>query len=149
MVQDVNVECYKPPNGANVSGSTSYTYNGLSGTNDTVAVGKGTTVMKSFLDSGLNPNANAQSSALPSGSSAPIVPGQSGSGARGGDSSSSSGGGSAGGGSSGGTSGGGNSPSIGGFSQGRTNTAAPQKGEKALQGSLLAVLIAICGVVVM
>ena len=57
MVNEVNVECYSPPSGAKVSGSTSYIYDNVSGTNDTVGTTNDATVLKSQLGTGTNMSA--------------------------------------------------------------------------------------------
>ena len=165
MVKDVTVECYDPPSGANVSGKTSYIYSQDTGLNNTVATTDDNTVLKSFLGSGLNPDAGAKASGTASASGAaatteaPTVPGLTGAGTgsngqRGGGGSpdSGSGGGSASS-PSGSTPAGSNpdqpsSTGFHGFMQG-TNTGSNPKGEKVLQGSMLAVLLAIAGLLVL
>ncbi|KZF24450.1 glycoside hydrolase family 16 protein, partial [Xylona heveae TC161] len=96
MVKEVNVECYQPPSGANVTGSKSYIYNSPAGTNDTVALTNDNTILKSFIATGTNmsaddssSSASASASSKSTKSAAPQVPGMSGS-RPGSDSSSSS-----------------------------------------------------------
>jgi len=147
----VTIECYSPPSGANISGSNSYVYNNIAGTNNTVAITNDNTVLKSFLGTGTDMSAGASSSSSTASGSAqtsqvPTVPGSSGTGngangERGGSSNSSSGGTSA-------------SSSAGsastGFVQGDSGSkggAAPRP-EKVLQGSLFAVMVAIVALLV-
>ena len=73
MVNDVNVECYSPPDGFNMNyGSNSYYYTSTYGTNDTVAMGNNATTLASFFATGENPsedpNASASASASAKGS---------------------------------------------------------------------------------
>lgn len=77
---EVDVQCYDPPTGANVSGSVSYIYTNDAGTNNTVAVTNEKTVLKSFLATGLNPSYNPNSAASSSAaqSTQATVPGQNG-----------------------------------------------------------------------
>lgn len=53
-VQDVDVQCYDPPDGAKKEGSKSYSYDDLAGYEDNVVIGNKGTVLKSFLGSGTN-----------------------------------------------------------------------------------------------
>ncbi|KAI9821088.1 MAG: hypothetical protein M1827_003822 [Pycnora praestabilis] len=170
-VSDVNVQCYNPPSGANSTGDVSYVFNGEAGTNDTVAVVNNPTVLKSLLGTGTNMSADypsAASSASASGSSTAAassastpetVPGLSGAGTgadgqRGaGDSSASSGSSGA---SSSADSPGSTATSVGGFSQGGSTTSSNSKsgatsfeGERALQGSLFAGLVALVGMLLL
>ena len=162
MVNDVNVECYNPPSGASVSGSKSYIYNGPAGTNNTVVTTNDNTVLKSLLGTGTNMSANYPSAASGTNSAsgaaatsdAPTIPGLSGAGpGTNGQRGSSGSSGSSGSQSSGVSSASGSSQTgFHGFSQGGnsgTSTASPQNGEKVLHGSMLAVLIAIVGVLVL
>ena len=163
MVKDVKVECYDPPSGASFSGKKAYVYNKDTGLNNTVDTTDDNTVLKSFLGSGLNPDAGAKASGTASASAAaatteaPTVPGLSGAGT--GSNGQRGGGGADSGSDSGGDSGSatpssdsspGQPSSTGfhGFMQG-TNTGSSQKGEKVLQGSMLAVLLAIAGLLVL
>ncbi|MCJ1234646.1 hypothetical protein MMC14_002607 [Varicellaria rhodocarpa] len=162
MVNDVNVECYNPPSGASVSGSKSYIYNGPAGTNNTVVTTNDNTVLKSLLGTGTNMSANYPSAASGTNSAsgaaatsdAPTIPGLSGAGpGTNGQRGSGGSSGSSGSQSSGVSSASGSSQTgFHGFSQGGnsgTSTASPQNGEKVLHGSMLAVLIAIVGMLVL
>lgn len=162
MVNDVNVECYNPPSGANVSGSNSYVYTSPAGTNDTVATTNDNTVLKSLLGTGTNMSAGASSasgtaSASSTATNVAQVPGLSGGGAGlnpGSSGSDSSGGGSDGGsGTQSSSAAGSSSTGIGGFSQGNSGStpksAAVPQGEKVLQGSMFAVLVAVVGLMVL
>jgi len=163
MVSDVNVECYDPPQGANVTGKKSYIYNGYDATNNTVAVTDDGTIMQSFKDSGLNPDANkpASGSSNQPADGDGTVPGVDGGGLRqGGDSGGSSQpAGNSGSGTSGGDSGGSgvvggsgqSMPTIAGFSQGRISGAsAVGHGDgQVLKGSMFAVLIALGSLMVL
>ena len=162
FIQDVNVQCYDPPTGANTTGKVSYVYNDNKGTNNSIAITNDNTILASLEATGENPGVNPSPSAssgpsstggnVPVNTNAETVPGVSGGGARGTDGSASS----SDGGSSGGSSGGSGGQNINGgtngqFSQGnnqgssgpgnKSNDAAG-KGEKAVQSSLFAGLIA-------
>ena len=158
MVSDVNVECYNPPPGANVSGSASYVYTGNAGTNNTVSITNDATVLKSFLGTGTNISADypSVSSGSPAATSeVATIPGLSGAGPgtngqRGGSPDSGSGVGSIAS-SAVSSAGGSQSTGVGGFSQGGSGSksgAAPM-GDRVLKGSLLAVLVAVVGTLVM
>ena len=66
QILDINVECYNPAPGANVTGSGAYTYNAASGLNSSVAITNDQTVLGSFFATGenigYNPDAAASSS---------------------------------------------------------------------------------------
>ena len=163
VVREVKIECYDPPDGAKKSGSKAYIYNNKSGLNNTIEITDENTILKSFLGSGLQPDAGAQASGTASASEAvastdaPTVPGLTGAGTgsngqRGaGDSPD---GGSPTPGSEGGSPTDGAAAPSGsdfhGFSQGNGNTgsASHPKGEKVMQGSILAVLLAIAGLLI-
>ena len=162
MVKDVNVQCYDPPQGATVNGKTSYTYSNAAGTNNTVVVGDDKTVLKSLLGTGTNmsadyPLASGTASAAAATSEVATIPGLSGAGPgtngqRGQDSSSASSSQPSSGASSPGTGSAPGAQSSGyhGFSQGDgTSQAPPPKGERVMQGSLLAVLVAFVGMLVL
>lgn len=161
MVQDVTVECYDPPQGANVTGKKSYIYTGYDATNNTVSTTDKGTIMQSFLDSGLNPDANKPSSGASSQpTQANSVPGVDSGGVRQGDSSGSgSSSGSSGTGTSSGDSGSGSGsgsgagsmPTLAGFSQGKISGAsAVGYGDgKVLKGSMFAVVVAIGSLMVL
>ncbi|MCJ1280985.1 hypothetical protein MMC26_000303 [Xylographa opegraphella] len=89
MVNEVNVQCYGPPSGAKVSGSTSYIYDNARGTNDTVETTNHGTVLKSQLGTGTNMSAaypsqiatgTASGSNPASTSEIPTIPGLNGAG---------------------------------------------------------------------
>lgn len=175
MVNDVNVQCYDPPEGAKVSGSKAYIYNSVAGTNDTVEMTNKNTVLKSLLGTGTNMSADYPRPVASGTNSAPApaatselatVPGLTGAGPgtngqRGGGDSGTPGSGSSGSGSSGSGSSEVSSASVssqtgfhgfvqnnnGGSSAG-TSAASPPKGERGLQGSLLAAALAIVGMLV-
>ena len=160
MVNDVNVQCYDPPNGANVSGSKSYVYNSASGTNNTVETTNDNTVLKSLLGTGTNMSADYPSASGTNSANGPAatsevatIPGLTGAGPgtngqRGNDGSGTSGSGSGSGSSAVSSASSSSQTGFHGFSQGGgsgTSTAAPPKGERVLRGSMLAVLVAIVG----
>ena len=158
MVKEVNVQCYDPPQGATVNGKTSYTYNNAEGTNNTVVVGDDKTVLKSLLGTGTNmsadyPSASGTAGAAAATSEVATIPGLSGAGPgtngqRGQDTSSASGSQASGGASS--SAPGAQSSGYHGFSQGDgTSQAPPPKSERVMQGSLLAVLFAFVGMLVL
>lgn len=137
QVQEVTIECYGPPPGADVQGSTSYIYTDNVGLNNSVQVTNDQTVLGSIEDTGLNPSAKASASAT----AAPNVPGMgttgSGlSGDRGGDSSTGSEGA---------------QPStFHGWTQGSGGSgASPLGSERSMQGSMLAVVIVIATLLAM
>ncbi|MCJ1388518.1 hypothetical protein MMC18_001365 [Xylographa bjoerkii] len=167
MVNEVNVQCYSPPSGAKVSGSTSYIYDNASGTNDTVETTDDSTVLKSQLGTGTNMSAaypsqaatgTASGSTPASTSEIPTIPGLNGAGTgsnglrggNGGDSGSAASG-------AGGSAPSGTAPVAGsattdfhGFAQNPSSSMASlPKGERILQGSLFAVLVAIIGMIAM
>lgn len=147
MVQEVSVECYDPPSGANVQGSKSYIYTNSAGTNNTVEVTNNVMVLKSLYASGENPNydPNASSqtgSAAAAATSVQVetVPGESGAGNQAaGNGAVSSGTASQ---ATGSSDSSGNSPAAAtGFVQ-NNNGAADIKG-KALGGSIFAVWVGV------
>ena len=171
MVKEVKIECYQPPSDVKKSGDKAYWYDNVSGVEGAVEIGNNNTVLKSFIGSGLQPDAGAPvssgsaSSAMPSATDAPTIPGLTGAGTgsngqRGGSGSSDTGGN--GGASAGGAGASATSTQSGaaptgtgfhGFDQGNGNTNAGStlnpKGEKVLQGSMLAVLLAIAGMLIL
>jgi beta-glucanase (GH16 family) len=78
---EISVECYNANSGPGTSKGVSYTFNNIAATNDTVVDGNKSTVLKSFLGTGLDMDAGASSATnKPTGtasSSGPIasVPG--------------------------------------------------------------------------
>ena len=73
MVNEVNVQCYSPPSGAKVSGSKSYIYDNVSGTNDTVETTNDATVLESQLGTGTNMSA-AYPSQIATGTASGSIP---------------------------------------------------------------------------
>ncbi|GAD93364.1 glycosyl hydrolases family 16 protein [Paecilomyces variotii No. 5] len=151
MFDQVTLECYDPPTGANIQGNSSYIYTNDAGTNNTVEITDKPTVLSSFEATGTNMTAGASSSkssssASSSASGDDTVPGvKGGSGAASGDSGSSS---SSSGSGSGTSSGSGSSTT--GFSQGGSqNNGALSQNERVLKGSLFAVLVAVVVLVAM
>lgn len=153
---EVDIQCYDPPQGANVSGTKSYIYTDPAGTNNTVATTNDNTVLKSLLGTGTNMSANYPSAASASSSASTSevaqVPGLSGAGSgsngqRGGSSGSSNAG------ASGASSGAGSASTgfvqgSGSSGSGSGKSGAP-KTTGGLQGSLFAVLVAIVGLMAM
>lgn len=165
MVQEVSVECYDPPSGANKTGSKSYVYNNEAGTNNTVAITDDSEILASFYATGENPNYNPNAAASGSKSSAApaatqsleTVPGMSGGGNRGGDNAPSSAAAS----SATGTATGSaasvasaSSTGVAGFNQGGGNagsgaSALRKEGRLGMGGSGLAVCVAVLGLLVL
>jgi beta-glucanase (GH16 family) len=155
MVNDVNVQCYDPPSGANINGKNSYIYTDAAGTNNTVEITDDQIVLKSLYASGENanydPNAKASGTKSTSASATPeSIPGVSGAGVRG-DSSPNSGSGSSGGSGSGsgsasaGVSGSSTATASGGFTQGTGSTGSSGASivQEKLGSSVFAVLVAV------
>jgi len=141
MFNDVSVECYNPPAGANIQGSKSYIYTDIAATNNTIEETNDIVVLGSLQANGNDPGLGASSS---SGSSKATstpesVPGESGIGAMGdgGDDGSGSGTQSAG---SAAT-----SSSGSGFSQGNPSSGKSEGDKIAARvgGSVFAVLVAV------
>ncbi|OCK74309.1 glycoside hydrolase family 16 protein [Lepidopterella palustris CBS 459.81] len=170
MVQEVSLQCYDPPSGANITGKNSYVYNNEAGTNNTVAIVDETEILASFYATGENPSYNPNavvSGSKSSAASAPTqsvetVPGMSGGGNRGGDPVSSA---SASAGEATGTasvaagesaatgSAAAQATASGGFSQGGGNAAgsgasALKTEGRVLGGSVLAICVAVLGLLV-
>jgi len=150
----VEIDCYDPPSGANVTGSKSYVYNSVAATNDTVAEVNDQVVLGSFLATGTNPEEGSQSASAGSSqsSSANSIPGLTGAGpgsngqrGDGSSSSSASSGGSA-------TAAATGSASTG-FVQGADSSGAGRaivdEPGKALQSSLFAAIVGICGLLML
>jgi hypothetical protein len=137
--QSVTIQCYDPPPGARISGSQAYVLTSPRGDNTSFEIVDKSTILESFLGTGLDPNVGVPTaSAAVASATAETIPGLSGAGTgvegtRGGDTS---------------TTGSGTNTGSG-FSQGATssgNDAAPaMHGSKALQGSIFAVILAIVG----
>ena len=151
---EVDIQCYSPPDGANKQGSKSYIYTDPAGTNKTVEITNDNTVLKSLLGTGTNMSANYPSAASSASGSAhtsnvATIPGLSGAGPgtngqRGDNTTSSASAGSA-------TGSGSGSASTGGFVQGNPSgsSGASPRQETVLQGSLFAVLVAIVALIVL
>ncbi|KAL2041956.1 hypothetical protein N7G274_005144 [Stereocaulon virgatum] len=160
MFQDVKVQCYNTPSGANVSGTNSYIYTDTNGVNSSIAVTNDNTVLKSLLGTGTDmnkdyPNAkpSGTNSAVPVQSTLPSVPGLTGAGpgtdgTRGGGSTGNSGSGA---GSPAGSASGSSSTDIGGFSQGgqKGGSSGASKGEVVMRGSMFGALVAFIGMLMM
>jgi hypothetical protein len=143
MVNDVTVECYNPPSGAQGNGKTSYAYTDTKATNDTIEQTSKSVVLKSLYASGDNPDYNPNGDAVPS-STPESVPGVSGAGARNDDQPNSNTG--SGTGSSSGTSSSASAGSSSGFSQGTSGTGSSggvKIQPERLGGSVLAILVAV------
>jgi len=92
QVSDVNVQCYNPPQGANVSGNNAYVYTSNSGLQGSVALTGANTTLASFHATGDDPSVNpdavtsasASSGSVASATDTPTVPGVYGAGSRGG-----------------------------------------------------------------
>lgn len=149
---EVDIECYSPPDGANIQGSKSYIYNDAAGTNNTVEITNDNTVLKSLLGTGTNMSANYPSAASSASGSAQTsdlatIPGLSGAGpgtnGQRGDTTTSS--------ASGSSATGSGSAATGGFVQGSPSglSGAPPRQETVLQGSFFAVLVAIVALIVL
>ncbi|TVY13433.1 putative glycosidase crf2 [Lachnellula arida] len=78
--QSVTVDCFNATSAPGTNDETSYTYNSLAGTNDTVVDGKNSTIIKSLIGTGTDPDAGAASGSSSSAASATAetVPGRSG-----------------------------------------------------------------------
>lgn len=157
MVNDVNVQCYDPPSGANIQGSKAYMYTNSAATNNTVEETNNLVILKSLQANGNDPDLGASQSSSTSGtpkstSSAAAsntpesIPGESGIGqvpGGGGASSGTSGDSSSGSGTN--SAGSASSSSAGGFSQG-TGSTGKSEGDKIsakVGGSVFAVLVAV------
>lgn len=171
MYQDVNVQCYSAPSGANVSGSDSYVYTDRNGVQSSIAITNDNTILKSLLGTGTDmdkdyPNSKSKatgtkSAAAAATSNVATVPGLTGAGpgtdgTRGGGSTGNSG--DTGSGSSGGSqassAAGSASTGIGGFTQGdqpssKSSSGAASKTDEVMRGSMFAVLVAFVGMLMM
>jgi hypothetical protein len=158
--QSVVMSCYNATSAPGTNTGTSYTYNNVAGTNNTVVDGDKPTVLKSFADTGLDMNAGGSSStsgssqatntpeSIPglSGGSPGTNPDASGSASSAPASSTSSSG-------SGSGSGSGSSSGSGsgtGFSQGQSGSGSSSSGssinqERVLKGSVFAAIVAVVG----
>ncbi|KIY02276.1 uncharacterized protein Z520_02414 [Fonsecaea multimorphosa CBS 102226] len=160
---EVTVQCYDPPAGANVNGSKSYIFTDPAMTNNTVEITNDNTVLKSFLGTGTNESAgsNTASSSGSSKTTQPAtVPGLSGggtgsNGGRGDNTTGSSDSGSGDNSGSGSSSASATGAASTGFVQGDggdSSNGAGQiggKSETVLKGSLFAVVVAVVGLCIM
>ena len=156
MFQDINVQCYSAPSGANVSGTDSYIFTNRAGINSSIAVTNENTILKSLLGTGTDedkdyPKASGTNSAAAQATSqVATVPGLTGAGpgtdgTRGGGSTGNSGsdsGSGSGSGSSASSAPGSASTGIGGFSQGDQGKSGASKVEDVMRGSMFAALVA-------
>lgn len=139
---EVTMDCYNPPAGANIQGNNSYIYTDAAATNNTVEVTNKPTILDSFLATGTNTTAGAESSASGTATTtgSDSVPGVQNGGSGnviGSGPQSNSGSGSS-------TNSASGSSSTG-FSQdgssNSTHSGAPSQSERVLKGSLFAVLV--------
>ncbi|KAJ5988765.1 glycosidase crf2 [Penicillium waksmanii] len=145
-IAEVDVECYDPPSEAKKSGNTSYIYTSDSAMEADIAITGNDTVLGSLGATGLDMDLGAGSSSTATASGSDSVPSSNGGGSGGmsGNSSTSSSSSSSGSGSgSSTTSGGGAAATTTGFSQGGDGNGATTVNERALSGSLFAVLVAV------
>jgi beta-glucanase (GH16 family) len=166
--KEVTIQCYDPPSDAIVQGSKSYYYNNVAGMENNVVIGNNNTVLKSFLGTGTNMNAELPKGSKSSSGSTPsstndieTIPGlnDAGTGAdslRGSDSSGSSSGsgyssgsGSGSDGSSSGSAGGAGKGGSNTFSQGDTSGNTGAAVGNVVKGSMLAIVVAFAGIMVL
>jgi hypothetical protein len=147
MVQDVNVQCYDPPNGANIQGSKSYIYTDAAGTNNTVEITDTQVVLKGLSGTGENPGVDTSTQTSSKGSKPSAtpesVPGVSGAGARGDDTSGGSAAAVSGSGTASGAAAAATQTASGGFSQGTTGKSSGSRVEEKVGGSVFAVIVAV------
>lgn len=146
MFNDVSVECYNPPSGANIQGSKSYIYTDVAATNNTIEETNNIVILGSLQANGNDPGLGASSSGSPKSTSAATntpesVPGESGIGAMGDGGSDGSGSGS-------GTQSAGSAATSGsgsGFNQGNPSSGKSEGDKIAARvgGSVFAVLVAV------
>lgn len=158
---EVTVQCYDPPQGANINGTKSYVYTGDAMTNNTVAITNKNTILQSFLGTGTNMSADYPSnSATASGSAktseVATVPGLTGAGTgnngqRGDNTTSSGGDGGSGSGSPAASASGSASTGFVQGDGGNSNGAGAMGGnsESMLKGSVFAVVVALVGLCVL
>lgn len=153
--QSVTISCYNATSAPGTNTGVSYTYNGNTGTNDTVVDGTDKTVLSSFLATGTNMTLGAQSSSGTSSGSTPSTTAETVPGLTGGDpgvdshasSSADSGSGSTATQSAGSSAS--SSSSSGGFSQGGSSTGSKSGADKLgvgqdkLKGSVFAGIVAL------
>jgi len=140
MVNEVNVECYNPPDDAKGNGKSSYQYTDVAATNNTIEMTGSSVVLKSLFASGENPNYDPNGDSSKPSATPESIPGVSGAGSRGDGSND---------GSSGSSSASSSQPSSGsgggGFSQG-TGSSGSSAGSKIqaerLGSSVIAILVA-------
>ena len=165
MFQDVKVQCYDAPSGANVTGSKSYLYTNQDGISSSISVTNDPTVLKSLLGTGTDmdkdfPSASASASgSVASSSNVATVPGLTGAGpgtdgTRGGNGNGGTSGSSGSSGSGASSAAGSSATGIGGFSQGnggksKSDGTSFRESERIFQGSMFAALVAIAGMLVL
>ncbi|KAL9055696.1 MAG: hypothetical protein Q9162_003422 [Coniocarpon cinnabarinum] len=172
LITEVNVQCYDPPDGANVTGKNGYSYNNIAGLNNSIAITDDNQILHSFFatgeDPGVDPNPPAGDKPSSSASAGPVntnvatVPGggAGGQGTSAGESSSSNNNGAnsapGAGGSSTSVNGGTNGDfsqglgSNGGYSSGGTGTTTSEApGQERLGSSAFAVVVALVGLMVL
>jgi beta-glucanase (GH16 family) len=144
-IAEVDVVCYDPPSEAKKSGNTSYIYTSDSAMEADIAITANDTVLGSLGATGLDMDlgANSSSSATATGSDSVPTNNGGGSGGMSSNSSTSSSGGSGSGSGSSTSSGSGSAATTTGFSQGGSGNGATTVNERALSGSLFAVLVAV------
>jgi hypothetical protein len=82
MVNDVTVECYNPPKGAQGNGDATYMYTDRRGTNDTIEQSSKTVILKSLYASGDKPDYDPEGTGSKPSSAPESIPGVSGAGVR-------------------------------------------------------------------
>jgi beta-glucanase (GH16 family) len=142
-IKDVAVECYDPPSDATVKGSKSYYYDDVAGLEKNVVISDKSTVLKSFLGSGTNMSATypSDSSNLDNIETVPGLTGA-GTGADARANQSNSGTSSSDSTDQGITSGTGSNS----FSQGDSTSTNDGTAARLLQGSMLAIIVAVAGI---
>ncbi|KIX04468.1 uncharacterized protein Z518_05336 [Rhinocladiella mackenziei CBS 650.93] len=157
---EVSIECYDPPTGANINGSKSYIYTSTDMTNNTVEITDENTVLKSLLGTGTNmsadyPSSSASASGSAQSSDVATVPGLTGAGpgtdGQRSDNETDSSGSDSGSGSSTASSTGSASTGFVQGDGGDSSGAGPVggKSESVLRGSLFAVVVALVGLCVL
>jgi len=87
MINEINVECYDPPNSAKGSGKSTYVYTDKAATNDTIELSGSSVVLKSLFASGDNPDYDPNGDSSKPSQTPESIPGVSGAGSRGEDTS--------------------------------------------------------------
>lgn len=145
--QEVTVQCYDPPSGAQVKGSKSYKYTDAAGTNNTVAITNDQVILGSLMGTGEQPG-QAPKSGDAQASNVAMVPG--GNLAAGGGNQvdhSAAVGSQTGSGGAQQTAGASGSSSQGGFSQGGAPTGGAESNLHRMSGAVFAVVVAVVGLI--